>query len=103
MSKPLSTISTPELTAPMFDLMYTVAQHKYGWTYVRRYGGGQQIADGLERRGLVTMDREKTYPTITATDAGRRYIERYWPVSPFALNTYEHQPNGWTPRAGVLA
>jgi hypothetical protein len=34
---------------------------------------------------------------------GRAEIERRWPVSPFALGTYEHQSGGWMPREGVAA
>lgn len=91
-----------QLSKPMSDLMWTVAQHIYGWTYVRPYGGGQQVAEALVRRGLVRLDRTGD-PTITATEAGRAYIEEHWPVSPFILGTYDHQPDGWTPKVGVPA
>lgn len=87
----------------MRDLLWTVAQHKYGWTHVSRHGGQQQVAEALERRGLVAFDRERHHPTISATDAGRTAIARRWPVSPFVLDTYEHQPGGWTPPEGVLS
>lgn len=91
------------LSHPMRDLLWKIAQHKYGWAHcpnlerVRRF----QTAEALERRGLVTIDRSQPHmPTCSATDAGRAEIERRWPVSPFALGTYEHQPGGWTPRDG---
>jgi hypothetical protein len=44
---------TSRLTAPMCDLLWKVAQHEYGWAHVFRYGGELQVADALERRGLV--------------------------------------------------
>jgi hypothetical protein len=89
------------LSAPMRDLLWTVAQHKYGWAHcsnvsrtVRRF----QTAEALDRRGLVTVNRSKPHmPTCAATEAGRAEIERRWPGSPFVLRTYEHQPGGWTP------
>lgn len=89
-----------KLSHPMRGLLWTVAQHKYGWTHVGRHNGQQQVAEGLERRGLVTYDRERHHPTVAATNAGRAEIERRWPVSPFALGTYEHQPKGWDPVEG---
>jgi hypothetical protein len=93
------------LSDPMRDLLWVVAQHKYGWAgcpnvgrRIRRF----QTAEALERRGLVAIDRTYMhYPTCSATDAGRAEIERRWPVSPFALGTYAHQPGGWTPVEGV--
>lgn len=95
------------LTHPMRDLLWEVAQHKYGWRYVSRYRGQIQVADGLVRRGLVEWvarnPRDSHAPAIVATQAGFDEIERRWPVSPFALGTYEHQPNGWTPLEGVTA
>lgn len=89
------------LSHPMRDLLWSVAQHKHGWTYVRSYGGGKQIAQALERRGLVTIDWGQTHPTLSVTELGRAEIKRRWPISPFVLGTYEHQPNGYTPRRGV--
>lgn len=91
------------LSHPMRDLLWTVGQHKYGWTHVSRHGGGLQVADALVRRGLVQWGahgRDHHHPTISATFAGTLEIERRWPVSPYALGTYEHQPNGWDPVEG---
>jgi hypothetical protein len=78
-------------------LLWKVAQHKYGWTYVSRHRGGLQIADALLARGLVCYGASgrDTHPSIEATTAGRAEIERRWPISPFALGTYEDQPGGW--------
>lgn len=92
-----------DLSNPQRDMLWTVAQHKYGWTHVSRYHGEQQVAEALERRGLVTLDRERHHPVVVATDEGRAEIGRRWPVSPFYLGTYEHQPEGWTPVEGVAA
>jgi hypothetical protein len=82
--------------------LWTIAQHKYGWAHCPNDGGRLrrfQTAEALERRGLVTIDRTRSHmPTCSATDAGRAEIERLFPVSPFALGTYDHQPGGWTPR-----
>jgi hypothetical protein len=91
------------LSLPMRDLLWAVAQHKYGWTHVGRHHGQQQVAEALERRGFVTFDGERHHPTIAATVTGRAEIERRWPVSPFVLGTYEHQSGGWTPREGIAA
>lgn len=94
------------LTELMRNLLWTVAQHKYGWCHVSRHGGMLQVADALAARGLVEYgrhSRDDHAPTIVATDAGKAEIERRWPVSPFALGTYEHQPGGWTPVEGVAA
>jgi hypothetical protein len=93
-----------KLSHPMRDLLWTVAQHKYGWTHVSRQRGQLQVAEGLIRRGLVMPSETHDWrwqPIIVATDAGRAEIERRWPVSPFALGTYEHQADGWTPCEGV--
>jgi hypothetical protein len=90
------------LTHPMRDLLWKVAQHKYGWTHVSRHGGQYQVAQALERRGLVKFTRDHNW-TVQATPAGCDEIARRWPVSPFILRTYEHQPNGWDPVEGVAA
>lgn len=87
----------------MCDLLWTIAQHKYGWAHVERYGGRQQVAEALERRGLVHHYTDRTYPIVKATPAGRKEIEHRWPVSPYVLEAYEHQPGGWTPREGDVA
>jgi hypothetical protein len=97
---------TSRLTAPMCDLLWKVAQHEYGWPHVFRYGGELQVADALERRGLVVWGRngrDHHDPRVVATALGKAEIERRWPVSPFVLGTYDHQPGGWTPRKGVAA
>lgn len=94
----------PRLSDAQRDLLWTVAQHKYGWTHVSRYRGGFQVADALVRRGLVAWGvdgRDLRRGVIVATEAGRAEIERLFPVSPFALGTYEHQPGGWTSSVGV--
>lgn len=93
------------LSHPMRDLLWTIAQHKYGWAHCTNAGSRArrlQVAEALERRGLVEIDRSRPRgQTCAATAAGRAEIERRWPVSPFALGTYEHQPGGWTPLEGV--
>jgi hypothetical protein len=95
-----ATTKPVRLSDPMRYLLWRVAQHKYGWSYVPRSTGQMQTAQGLERRGLVTLDMSGSDPSITATEAGFHEIERRWPVSPFALGTYDHQPNGWDPPEG---
>lgn len=89
------------------DLLWTVAQHKYGWAHcpnISRTVRRMQTAKALERRGLVTIDNSHPHnPSCSATPEGRAEIERRWPVSPYALGTYDHQPGGWTPREGVAA
>lgn len=98
---PVSPAPKPvRLSVPMRDLLWRVAQHKYGWCYPSRSCGQFQTAEGLARRGLVTIDVSGSDPSIAATGAGRAEIERRWPVSPFALGTYEHQPDGWDPPEG---
>jgi hypothetical protein len=92
-----------DLSRPMVKMLWTVAQHKYGWTHVSGHGGQLQVAEALIRRGLARRSEIHVWrwqPIIVATDAGRAEIERRWPVSPFALGTYEHQPNGWDPVEG---
>lgn len=94
------------LTYPQRYLLWTVAQHKYGWAHVSRYGGQMQVADALVRRGLVVWGRngrDHSEPRVVVTDTGRAEIERCWPVSPYVLGTYEHQPGGWTPLGGPKA
>lgn len=96
-----------KLTDPMRDLLWTVAQHKYGWTHVSRHNGQLQVADGLVTRGLVAYSdadhraRDAHSPVVYVLPLGAVEIGRRWPVSPFALGTYDHQPGGWTPREGV--
>jgi hypothetical protein len=84
----------------MLSLLWVLAQHKYGWAYCPRQFSSDRFrtAEALERRGLVIVDRDGRDAACAATDAGRVEIERRFPVSPFALGTYEHQPGGWTPR-----
>lgn len=93
------------LTAAQRDLLWHVAQHKYGWAHCPNIAGRVrrlQVAEALERRGLVTIDRTRPHmPTCEATAEGRAEIERLFPVSPYVLGTYDHQHGGWTPREGV--
>ncbi len=99
------------LSAPMRDLLWTMAQHKYGWAYCGNAGRERrlQVADALERRGLVAVgDRGSHYPHASATDAGFRLISALFPVSPFVLGTYDWALarelfGHWTPREGVSA
>lgn len=98
--------SPPQLTDPMRDMLWRVAQHEYGWTHVSRYGGGLQVGDALVRRGLVEWGRngrDHPDPRVVATEDGKAEIAARWPISPYILETYEHQPGGWTPREGVTA
>lgn len=92
--------STVLLSHPMRRLLWEIAQHKYGWRYISRHRGQLQVAEGLERRGLVYLKRDASDSVAVATPAGMLEIQRRWPVSPFALGTYEHQPNGWDPEEG---
>lgn len=99
--------SPSQLTDPMRDMLWRVAQHEYGWTHVSRHNGQLQVADGLVSRCLVAYGdadhraRNADSPVIYALPLGAVEIGRRWPVSPFALGTYDHQPGGWTPREGV--
>lgn len=95
-----------KLTEPMRDLLWVIAQHKYGWAHCPNVGRERrfQVAEALERRGLVDIDRSQSHmPTCAVTPEGRMEILRRWPVSPYILGTYEHQPGGWTPREGAAA
>jgi hypothetical protein len=92
-----------KLTNPQRYLLWTVAQHKYGWTHASRHRGELQVADALVRRGLVEYgrhDRSHHTPIIVSTESGLEEIRKRWPVSPYALGTYDHQPGGWTPVEG---
>lgn len=105
---PRTTPGSPSLfSVAQRRLLWTVAQHKYGWCHCPHgFGSGDRFrtAEALGRRGLVAIDRSKPHmPTCSATDAGRAEIERLFPVSPFALGTYDHQPGGWTPIEGVAS
>lgn len=85
------------------DLLWMIAQHKYGWVYCPNVGSSErrlQTAQALERRGLVTIDRSGSCPTCSPTEAGKAEIKRCWPDSPFVLGTYDRPPYGWTPRDG---
>jgi len=97
---------TPGLTVPQVKLLWRVAQHKYGWAHVYRGFSCNETrtAEVLIRRGLVRWGdngRDCTDPHIVATDSGRAEILEHWPVSPFALGTYEEQPGGWMLWDGV--
>ncbi len=89
------------LSVHMRRLLWTIAQHKYGWCYCPRGFSDFRFrsAEALERRSLVTVDRERM--ACQSTDAGRDMIERLFPVSPFILRTYDPQPGGWTPCAAA--
>jgi hypothetical protein len=91
------------LSPEMLNMLWTAAQMKYGWAWVPRRHGQHQVAEALVRRGLVVYERDYRRSRIWITEAGRAECERRWPVSPFVLGTYEHQPGGWTPREGVAA
>jgi hypothetical protein len=91
------------LSHPMRRLLWEIAQHKYGWRYVSLQRGRLQVAEALERRSLIIIQRGGSDPVAVATPAGLLEITRRWPVSPYALGTYDHQPGGWTPREGVAA
>lgn len=91
-------MSGVELSIPQRDLLWRVAQHRYCWTYISRGRGQLQVADALVSRGLVQYGqggREQLEPSIEATAMGRLEIKERWPISPFARNTYDHQPGGW--------
>jgi hypothetical protein len=94
-----------ELSVPMRDLLWEVAQFMYGWRPISRRR--IPVADALVRRGLVRWGEHGrdhwSSPEVVATEAGREEIARRWPVSPFILGTYDHQPGGWTPREGAAA
>lgn len=95
--------ATVKLTKPQLYRLWVLAQHKYGWSYVHpRRPGALRSARALVAAGLVEFDRDEAHPDVcmVATDAGRAEVERRWPVSPFALGTYDHQPNGWDPPEG---
>ncbi len=87
------------LSQPMRRLLWTLAQNKYGWCYCLRGFGASRFrsSEALERRGLVTLDRDLYRETCAATEAGRAVIADLFPVSPYVLRTYDHQPGGWTP------
>jgi hypothetical protein len=95
--------TTVRLSDPQRDLLWIIAQHKYGWAHCPRHDAGHrfQVAQALARRGLVEITDDGN-PRCSATPLGRAEIERRFPVSPFALGTYDHQPGGWTPRHGVV-
>lgn len=93
------------LSPTMRRLLWTVAQHKYGWAHCQPGFRCNRLrtAASLEQRGLLIVDRSNPYmPTCSATERGRGVIERLFPVSPFVLGTYDHQPGGWTPPDGAL-
>lgn len=79
------------LTKPMRDRLWTLAQHKFGWGYVSR----RELVTcrALEHRGLVEVVESRTHGNNFAfaltEDAGRREVERRWPISPFVVGSYE--------------
>jgi hypothetical protein len=89
------------LSPAMLQMLWRIAQHKYGWTplYQRK-----ETADALARRGLVEeLDWTQHDPPVIGTDTGKGFCAAMWPVSPWVLGTYDHQPGGWTPPDGVAA
>jgi hypothetical protein len=92
------------LSVPMRRLLWTIAQHKYGWAYCGPEVRRMQTAEALERRGLVAINRSRPYAlTCSPTEMGRGAIALWFPVSPYILGTYDHQPGGWTPLAAAGA
>lgn len=83
------------LTKPMRRALWSVAQHKYGWGYLSRPVGERASQRALIRRGLLSLDAEQTYPTLSLTDAGYRAVARFWPNSPANLKTYDRPEGGW--------
>ena len=99
-----SSLFAAVLTPKMRRLLWTLAQHKYGWCYCHRGFGSENrypTAKALERRGLVVVFNEDAGARCEATDEGRSVIAALFPVSPFILRTYDHQPGGWPPPEGV--
>jgi peptidoglycan/xylan/chitin deacetylase (PgdA/CDA1 family) len=100
-----ATTSGRSLSLSMREMLWTIAQHKYGWTHVSRHGGELQVADALIRRELVewgSHDRDHSSPIIVATEAGKAEIARLFPISPFVLGTYDWRAvrathGEWTP------
>lgn len=74
--------SPPQLTDPMRDMLWRVAQHEYGWTHVSRYGGGLQVGDALVRRGLVEWGRTGATIPIRASSRRRTARRRSRPAGP---------------------
>lgn len=98
------------LSAAMRDFLWTIAQHRYGWTHCSNVGSQRslQTAEALERRGLVhVLDRDGLHPKAVATSDGYSLMARLFPISPFVLNTYDWRLvrelfGHWTPRPGVV-
>ncbi|MBS3928023.1 MAG: hypothetical protein KGZ65_06125 [Sphingomonadales bacterium] len=89
-----------EFTEAMAELLWAIAQHKYGWTHIRSQDD-RLAARELERLGWATIHHDKQI--ISATDAGKEEIVRRWPVTPYGLGTYDEQPSGWTPLAATTS
>jgi hypothetical protein len=73
-------------------VMWTLAQHKYGWRYLTTVGD-HSAARALERKGLIGIaefDRR-----CILTTAGDDLVAALWPKSPAALETYERPADGW--------
>lgn len=87
---------TVALTEPMRELLWAVAQRRYGWVYVPDFGGEHRAAQALHERGLVThhLVRYLGGSIVVVTDAGRAEIRRRWPVSPCGEGTYDR--SDWT-------
>jgi hypothetical protein len=79
--------------------LWRLAQLKYGWAYANGHIDLRSF-EGLKRRGLVCRVESRD-SAFELTDKGAEQVAMRWPVSPFVLKTYEHQPGGWTPVEGV--
>lgn len=80
------------LTTAQEKVLWTVAQHKYGWAYMLGIGR-RSAAMALVRRGLLALtDFDDRF---TLTSAGEREVCERWPKSPAALLTYVPPEGGW--------
>lgn len=73
------------------NVLWQIAQHKYGWGYVNGLGL-RSAARALERLGLLTIDSEYR---CTVTSVGEIEALRRWPNSPLALRSYLMPDGGW--------
>jgi hypothetical protein len=79
----------------MLYTLWRLAQHKYDW-WPFNPSRDRATVEALGRRGLVEPVAGQEHNFVwTLTEQGRAVIETRWPVSPFALGTYDHQPGGW--------
>lgn len=92
------------LSKSLRDRLWSLAQHTYGWGYAH---GWRQLRAyrALERRGLVQVADGRCDTGVWAfalTQEGARQAQRRWPLSPFALGTYDRPPEGWDLRDAPL-